>query len=262
MNPHILFFDIDGTLMDEETGCITDRTKEALQEARKNGHYTFLNTGRSFAELDPEVVNVGFDGVVCGCGTYIEYHGENLMKHSIHGDEAVDMVKTITECKMDAILEGDHHFYVSKNASERKLLAVKEYFGEKVNQKCRFWEDRIPQFQKMSIWLSEDSDFGRFQKKYEKKFDFIKRASRFYEVVPKGYSKATGIEFLMNYLGIEQEHTMAIGDSTNDLAMLEYATISIAMGNSKDIVKERVAFVTKTVKEEGVAYALSHYGFV
>ena len=261
MDPHILFFDIDGTLMDEDTGCISDKTKEALQEARKNGHYTFLNTGRSFAELDPDVVNVGFDGVVCGCGTYIEYQGENLMKHSIHGEEAVDMVKTLTECKIDAILEGDHHFYVSKNATGRKLLAVKDYFGEKVNRKCRFWEDKTPQFQKMSILINEESDFTTFQEKYKNDFEFIQRGRTFYEVVPRGYSKATGIEFLMKHLGIKREHTMAIGDSANDLAMLEYATISIAMGNSKDLVKEKVAFVTKTVKEEGVAYALSHFGF-
>lgn len=261
MDPHILFFDIDGTLLDEETGTISDKTKDALQQARENGHYTFLNTGRSFAELDPNVVNVGFDGVVCGCGTYIDYQGENLMKCSIQGEEALDMIATLNDCRIEAILEGDHHFYISKDTSNGKLLMIKKYFGPQVNQKCRYWEERTPQFQKMSIWLEEDSNFSAFQEKYKEKFDFIKRASDFYEVIPKGYSKATGIEFLMKHLGISREHTMAIGDSTNDLAMLEYATLSVAMGNSNDTVKDKVGFVTKSVKEEGVAYALSHFGF-
>ena len=67
---------------------------------------------------------------------------------------------------------------------------------------------------------------------------------------------------MMEHLDVEKKHTMAIGDSTNDLAMLDYAHISIAMGNSQNEVKERVSFVTKTVEEEGVAYALKHFGFI
>lgn len=262
MKPHILFFDIDGTLLDEETGQISEKTKEALQEARNRGHYTFLNTGRSFAELDPAVVDVGFDGAVCGCGTYIDFRGETLLKQSIQGDKARQIVDSIEECGIDAILEGEQHFYISRNTQNEKLLNIKEYFGEEVNKKCRYWEETEPVFQKMSIWLPKDCDFTSFKKKYQKDFEFIKRDSTFYEVIPKGFSKATGIEFLAEHLGVEQENTMAIGDSTNDLAMLEYAKLSIAMGNSNEALKDKVAFVTKSVKEEGVAYALSHFGFV
>lgn len=262
MKPHILFFDIDGTLLDEETGQISNKTREALQEARSRGHYTFLNTGRSFAELDPKVVEVGFDGAVCGCGTYIDFHGETLLKKSIQGDKAREMVKSIEECRIDAILEGEQYFYISRNTQNEKLLNIKAYFGEEVNRRCRYWEETEPVFQKMSIWLPKDCDFAGFKEKYEKEYEFIRRDSSFYEIIPRGFSKATGIAFLSEHLGVDQENTMAIGDSTNDLAMLEYANVSIAMGNSNETLKDKVAFVTKSVKEEGVAYALSHFGFV
>lgn len=262
MKTHLLFFDIDGTLLDERTGKISNGTKEAVKEARKNGHLAFLNTGRSYAELDPKVMEVGFDGVVCGCGTYVTYKGKNLVKENIEGEKAKKIISLITSCKIDALLEGEEYFYVSKKTSNEKLLLVKKFFGEEVNQKSRFWEEKNPEFQKMSIWLNEDSDFEEFHKALKQEFMFIKRASDFYEVIPKGYSKATGIELLVEHLGMEKEHTVAIGDSANDLAMLECAGISVAMGNSKPAVKEQVSFVTKNVEDEGVAHALAHLGFV
>ena len=139
---------------------------------------------------------------------------------------------------------------------------MKKFFGEEVNQKSRFWEEKNPEFQKMSIWMNEDSDFEEFPKALKQEFMFIKRASDFYEVIPKGYSKATGIELLVEHLGMEKEHTVAIGYSSNELAMLECAGISVAMGNCKPAVKEQVSFVTKNVEDEGVAHALAHLGFV
>lgn len=262
MKPHLLFFDIDGTLLSEVTGKISAKTREAVEAARKNGHYTFLNTGRSFAELDPKVVEVGFDGVVCGCGTYVNYRGENLVKETVKGKKAQKILSLIEQCKIIALLEGEEYFYVSQHISDENLELVKKFFGEEVNQKCRYWEEMEPEFQKMSIWLPEDSDFATFRRELEDEFAFIKRSDIFYEVIPKGYSKATGMELLLQHLGIEKKHSVAIGDSTNDLPMLKYAGISVAMGNSAQSVKNEVSFVTKSVEEEGVAYALSHLGFV
>ena len=131
-----------------------------------------------------------------------------------------------------------------------------------MNQKCRYWEEEKPSFQKLTIWLDKKSDLDMVKNYLQEKYDFIKRAEDFYEIIPVGHSKATGMEEVMRYLDIKREHTMAIGDSTNDLAMLEYANLSVAMGNSQDAVKEKVSFVTKSVTEEGVAHALSHFGFI
>ena len=69
------------------------------------------------------------------------------------------------------------------------------------------------------------------------------------------------MHYLAEHLGIEKDRTVAIGDSTNDLSMLQFAGISVAMGNSCELVKEKVDFVTRSVEEEGVAYALEQLGF-
>ena len=262
MEPYLLFFDIDGTLRDDVTGEVSDETKEAVLKARKNGHFAFLNTGRSFAELDPEIMGVGFDGAVCGCGTYVDFRGRNLLRKDILGEEAERITNLLEKCNIEAILEGPEHFYVSNKTRNEKLLVVKEYFGEKVNEKCRFWQDETPTFQKFSIWLNEDSDFETLHQELKEEFDFIKRADDFYEVIPMGHSKATGMDCVGKHLGIKQKHMVAMGDSTNDLSMLDFAGVSVAMGNSAESIKKRVDFVTKSVEEDGVAYALEHFGFI
>lgn len=262
MTPHIICFDIDGTILDDQTGKVSEITKEAINQARGNGHYTFINTGRSFSEIDPALLTLGFDGVICGCGTYITYKDDILLAERIEGQKAEWIINTLSECKIDAMLEGEKYFYISKTIRNPKLIAVKDYFGEEVNKNFRYWEEQEPVFQKMSILLNPESDLEKFREKCGGDYAFIRRSRNFHEVIPTGFSKATGIEYLMKYLGVAKEHTVAIGDSTNDLAMLEFSGISIAMGNSADEVKEKVTYVTKSVKEEGVAFGLQHFGFI
>lgn len=262
MEPHLMFFDIDGTLRDDVSGVVSEKTRMVVKEARDNGHIAFLNTGRTFAELDSTIMDVGFDGVVCGCGTHVHFQGKTLLKESIAGKEAERIVQLLEKYNIQALLEGEQYFYNSQFTTNKKLLEVKEYFGAEVNKKCRFWQDEKPEFQKFSVWLDKDSDFESFMGEIEERFSYIKRDYDFYEIIPKGYSKATGMKYMTKHLGISEKHTLAIGDSTNDMAMLEYAGISVAMGNSNDSVKQSVDFVTKSVNEEGVAYALEHFGFV
>ena len=117
-------------------------------------------------------------------------------------------------------------------------------------------------FDKFTLWFNEHSDIDGFKSKYEKQFDFIRRASDFYEVVPKGYSKATGIERMCRETGVEQRHTMGFGDSTNDLPMLDYTAVSVAMGNSDPVLFDRVDYVTASVKEDGIEKALYKYNMI
>lgn len=81
-----------------------------------------------------------------------------------------------------------------------------------------------------------------------------------YEVVPKGISKATGIQVLMDYYGISLQDCYAIGDSTNDLPMLEFVPNSIAMGNSMKEILPYCAYQTANLEDDGIEKALKHYG--
>ena len=139
---------------------------------------------------------------------------------------------------------------------------MRDYFGQEVMNRMLFFDDEKIDFDKCSMWITEKSDFNSFQKKYQDSLTFIDRGSNFVEIIPRNYSKASGIQFLMDYLNVPIEHTMAIGDSANDLPMLEFVGIGVAMGNSSPDLFQKVNFVTKSIEEDGIQYAMAHYGLL
>ena len=80
-----------------------------------------------------------------------------------------------------------------------------------------------------------------------------------YDVIPKQGGKTAGIESVLKHYGIKQEEIMAFGDAENDIEMLQYAKIGVAMGNADDEVKEAADYVTDTVDSDGIYKALKYY---
>ena len=126
----------------------------------------------------------------------------------------------------------------------------------------RSWYSPDLAFDKFCIWCDEPVKFNLFKVKYGEMFDVIDRGDCMYEVIPKGHSKASGIEFLMSHLHIPHENTYAFGDGANDLPMLRYVKHSIGMGNADGGVPEIVSFLTRDVDEDGIEYALKHYKII
>ena len=263
MNKKMIFFDIDGTIVTEGEHIISDSTLRAIKKARENGHLAFINTGRTFFNVTEDIKSIGFDGYVCGCGTYIVYKDELLLDRSIPHETCVEIAKKLRECNIDALFEGSSHVFFDQSKAENAIIArLKASFGSRGFDTTRSWDDPELVFDKFVVWMSKDSDFETFSSYIAKDFDYIDRGHNFGEIVPKGFSKATGIKFLQEKLNIPLEDCYAIGDSTNDLPMLEYVKNSIAMGNSTPLLFDLVAFVTKDIEEDGIEYALSHYGII
>ena len=112
------------------------------------------------------------------------------------------------------------------------------------------------------VFVNENSNFEGFYNKYKDRFNFINRGNNFYEIVPVGFSKASGIEYLINYLNIDHKNTYAIGDSTNDLSMLQYCSNSIAMGNSTPKLFEHASYITTNIDDNGIYNALKHFNLI
>lgn len=82
------------------------------------------------------------------------------------------------------------------------------------------------------------------------------------EFVPKGFSKASGIEKTCELLGIEKEDTYAFGDSINDVEMLKHVQHGIAMGNGTKAAKEAADYITAPLHEDGIYKGLEHFGLI
>ena len=94
---------------------------------------------------------------------------------------------------------------------------------------------------------------------FEGKLSVYRSAPYFIEVVPQGIDKAASIEKLINYLGIDQKDTIACGDGYNDLSMIKYAGVGVAMSNAVDVIKENADYITLSNNDDGIAKVIEKF---
>ncbi|MCU7087315.1 sugar-phosphatase, partial [Salmonella enterica] len=104
-----------------------------------------------------------------------------------------------------------------------------------------------------------DRAIARIPAEVKEKYTVLKSAPYFLEILDKRVNKGTGVKSLAEALGIKPEEVMAIGDQENDIAMIEYAGMGVAMDNGIPSVKEVANFVTKSNLEDGVAWAIEKF---
>ncbi len=264
MERKVIFFDIDGTLISEKTGEVPESAVEAIHKAQKNGHLAVINTGRTFRLLHikemEKVLEIGFDAFICGCGTRIIYRGETLFHRSVEEDMARKVVNALKKYKINGILEGDRDLFMDKSGT--KCPEKWQIFNDLYLEVSKSWDSPEVSMDKLYTMVNPESDLDGFRKELEGDFDFIDRERGFYEIVPHGCTKASGIQKLIDHLGISLADTISIGDSNNDLPMLTYTAVSIAMGRHSEGLQDKVDYITKTVEEDGIYHALSHYGLI
>ncbi len=262
MEQKIVFFDIDGTLIPEGGRYIVESAAKAIHQAQENGHLMFINTGRCRTLIDRALSDFGFDGFICGCGTHILYKGKTLLYSPVSPSLSRKVADLGNDFGLDILFESAHDMYSGDSPSHpqaKMLLEGLKHYG------IRIVPPEVPDFSfdKFVTWKNPETDFSAFVEAISPYFTFIDRGNDFAEFVPKGFSKATGIAQILDYLHLPLESAIAIGDSTNDLPMLTYVNHSVAMGNSMPpSVKERVSFVTRDILDDGIAYALKHFSLI
>lgn len=263
----LLFFDVDGTIADRigKKNVVPKSAKDAIKKLQQNGHLCFINTGRTFSEIDVYLKELNMDGFICGCGTYILCKNEILFSQSIPFEIGNELIKDLEKYNIEWLLEGEKTLYYRNKPYTTHIGDFKD------NQKILYpnaYEELDPDvasnlvFDKFCIGVHKNSDFKAFTEKYSKIFSIIDRECGFYEIVPNNCSKATGIEFLMEYFNVEKKDTIAIGDSNNDLPMLEFAGISIAMKHSPKTVLDKADYITDDVFDDGIYNAMKHFKLI
>lgn len=265
MQTKIAFFDIDGTLTSEKDGSIPASTIQAIRKARENGHLMFINTGRCFQNVEMRFREIGFDGYVCGCGTNIYCDGKDVFYHPQSHETIMKILETARKINVDILFESRKEvcFDLSRPLRHSKALYHYEEFKRHGYDMPEDLEN--PNFfsDKFVIWYETSEQLTAFRNVSDKWFDCIDRGGTFREFVPHGFSKATGIQFVLDYYGISAEQAYAFGDSNNDLTMLSFLQNSIAMGNAQPTsLKDLVSYVTTNASQDGIKNALEHFDFI
>lgn len=256
-----IFFDIDGTLWGRDS-IIPDSTKKALRLLKENGHQIFICSGRTSVFIqDEELLAQGFDGILSGCGTCIEYHGEDLLYKRI-GDELLERsVQMFYDYDMPMVMEGRYTLYmdediISRDDYGRFLLTVMRDYIEPIRDNQANWEAS-----KFSVLIG-GTKYQEVVEALKDEYEFLIHGTIVMEVTPKGYSKATAIDVICQKLQIDRADTYAFGDSANDLDMLRYAGTGIAMGNGTAEAKECADYVTDELDQDGIYHACRHFGLI
>lgn len=272
MEQKAVFLDIDGTMVDAN-GEIPASTKEAIKRAKANGHKMVVCSGRSRFQIYEELLNLGFSGIVGAAGAFVVVDGEEIYHAYIdaehrkssyeylerHGflfcyqaDDGVvlnqrscdGMIGLFREMGMDEKrlehLIGRMHLTEEpwKNEKNEKIIYYNAPFPvEKVHA------DMEPYFDAVAISLDGMDEYAG-------------------EIGINGINKSTGMEIYLNRVGIKRENSIALGDGPNDLQMMEYAGIGVAMGNAREDVKERADMVTDAIGEDGLYKAFARLNLI
>ena len=256
-----VFFDIDNTIWNAKNE-IPESTVRAIRGIRANGHLAFLCSGRTRSFIrHPDLLGIGFDGIVSGCGTSVEYGGKTLFYKKLDVDVVEHTILTVRKYGFRPILEGRKYLYLDladfqDDIYGRKLIADMGDDLRTIQGEWRKWEAS-----KLSC-ATESPDREKCFAELSGYYDYMIHNEAVAEFVPKGFSKASGMEKVCEILGMDMADTIAFGDSENDRAMILSAGTGVAMGNGAPAIKKIADLVARPMMEDGIYHACVDLGLL
>lgn len=283
MSKNIIFFDVDGTLVDVRPAreYIPESTIKAVQETRKKGNLCFLCTGRSKAEIFPHILEVGFDGIIGAGGGFVEIGDEMLYHHMVSRQAIHHVVDFFEKHQFDYYLESNGGLYASQYLIprlERIMYGDLENDPEARKKKEMEPSHFIPSLKvgydmhrddvnKICFLEKQGFPFELIKKEFEEEFNVIHCTVPMFgddsgELSVPGVNKASAIQALITHLGIPRENTYAFGDGLNDIDMLEFCQYGIAVGNAKEGLKAIADEITDDIVNDGIYNSMKKHKLV
>ncbi|MCD8188814.1 MAG: HAD family hydrolase [Clostridiales bacterium] len=276
--PKIIFLDIDGTLVDYETR-VPPSAVRAIRAARSRGHRVYFCTGRSRAEIYPELWDIGVDGMIGGNGSYVEDGGQVLLHQSLSLEQCRHVVDWLYQRGLEFYLESNSGLFGSEHFREAGLPVIQEYSKRKevANAEQLTVEAVFPEMifggdlyrddvNKISFILSSYQDYldaaAEFPDLKPGTWGGKGETALFGDLGVKDITKANAIETLLRHLHADIRDTIAFGDAKVDIPMLEYCHIGVAMGNGGPEILQMADYVTAGVEDDGLYKAFVHLGLI
>ncbi|MFC0472449.1 Cof-type HAD-IIB family hydrolase [Halalkalibacter kiskunsagensis] len=236
----LIAIDMDGTLLNDQHE-ISNENRKAIKEAEKQGIHVVISTGRTRMTCDELVNSLSLSSYLI----------------TVNGSEIWDEARSLVE---------------------RQLLNTEyiEYMWqlkEKHNTNCwaatvgKVWREEFPEDFSTHEWMKFGFDIKDDQVRQiileelsnNKALEVSNSSPTNLEINAAGVNKAIALEKVCERMGITMDNVLAMGDSLNDLAMINAAGVGVAMGNAQPFVKESADWVTTTNVEDGVANAIKKW---
>lgn len=253
----IVFFDIDGTLLNKEKR-LPQSTIMAVKALQDKGIVTAIATGRAPFMFEDLLTTLNIDTFVSFNGQYVVYKGKPIVENPLSFEELARLEKLAADAGHPMAFLSAHN--MALNVPEHSY--VKESFGDlkiRVPEMDLTFREKYPIYQ--ALLFSEEKEDMSYLNGFHS-FDYIRWHTYSTDVIPKGGSKAEGIKHLLQRTGIDQKNTFAFGDALNDIQMLHFVDTGIAMGNGRKEAKEAADLVTESVENDGIYQGLQQVGLL
>lgn len=260
MNFKLVAIDLDGTLLDPDLK-ISGRNLEVIKAAVKQGVIVTLSTGRMFAaalpfarklELDVPLITCNGAAIICAQTKTVYY--ERVLPHDI----IVSVINLAGELKLELSLYTVDDIYVEDIEHNVRIhgridnAQVKPAKLEEIARNCNI----------IKILFSSNNPYEHAEEVYRRfgrDCTFYFSLPWFVEIVDQGVDKGDALKELAGKFGVHREEIIAIGDNFNDLPMIKYAGMGVAMGNAPGDLKKLADFVTGSHDDDGVAHVIEKF---
>ncbi|MGX7199958.1 Cof-type HAD-IIB family hydrolase [Enterococcus nangangensis] len=260
----LLALDLDGTLLTDDKK-ISAKNIATLKKAQQAGIKVVITTGRPLRAIAPFVAALDLTSPEEYAITFNGGLVQQIATGKILGKNALDFeaIPAVYDAFKDldlplSVLSEEMVYEFPTSSSHPSIYAQ---LNPLLTYQDVALQDLTPTriYNKFVSAADEkylDAKIPLLPPALQEQFEIMKSRKVLLEILPKGVSKAQGLAILGTQLGISAAEMMSFGDEENDLSMIEWCGVGVAMANANPVVKAKANFISKSNQEDGVSYAI------
>lgn len=262
MKPHLIALDLDGTLLNDDK-TISEKNIAALKQAEVEGHHIMIATGRPYRSSEIYYRQLGLKTPIVNFNGAFVHHPNDRSWKTVHETIDLSVAQEVIEAMQDFNLQNivaEVLDDVYLHYHDERLLKIFSPGSSNVQEGDL---RQLLQVNPTSLLIQGGEGMADPIRKHLEDIhaEFIEHRRwgapwEVVEVIRQGLHKAVGLSQVSKWMDIPQERIIAFGDEDNDLEMIEYAGVGVAMGNGIDRLKSIANEVTTTNNDDGVAVML------
>jgi Cof subfamily protein (haloacid dehalogenase superfamily) len=266
MDYKVLVLDIDGTLTNSKKE-ITSKTKKALRKAYEKGVKVVLASGRPTPGILPIAEEIGFDefgGYILSFngGKIIDYKSKEVIFQKILPDEEIPSLYNSAKKNGVTIVSYDDTSIITENTDDQ-YVEIEARINKMPVKEVDSFTDAINFSVPKCLMVGNGDHLANVEKNikadYGDRLNVYRSEPFFLEIMPQNIDKAFSLGKLLKHIGCTEKEMIACGDGFNDISMIKYAGLGVAMQNAQPQVKESADFITLSNDEDGVAHVIEKY---
>ena len=252
------FFDVDGTLLSHTTKSVPKSARDSLDKLRSKGIKTYLCTGRHQLEFDfLPITDIPFDGYITLNGHLcLDENKQVLCGFPFPEETTRALITVFKEHQLPLLLVEESG--MTLNFVNDTVIRAQKAISSPIPNIAPY--DGSPIYLATAYVTPEDDD--RIRAIIPSNCHIARWNDRGIDLILNGVGKVAGIRYIIEKEGILPEECIAFGDAENDIDMIEFCGIGVAMGNAQEKVKAVADYVTTDIDQDGVKNALQFYGII